>query len=533
MADTKISQLPKSSSLAGDELFVFAKGNSNGSVSAETVKEFATKEVNEGLGGKLDKSEWDKKTEQFTQYGIIRETGIVQWTDSWQNTPFILINREYDIEYHVRMDSTRNIIIQLYDESMSVVMTEWNDGSITDVKGRIAKEDIPTNAVYFRINNLTGSAGSYSNGPTFESREGAVSEAISKVATMKLNKSEWEPKNRQFNITNFRLGANGSANPSDVVSRITPFIPINHDYDIRIVARLINNLPGIQFFDEHGTFISDAFSGFHDSALVERVVPKADIPKDAVYFRAGAYASTTATEPSWENGGTFESREGATSSAIAAAKKALFIDMWNKACAHGGTSYGRYNAETGFFELNGLTDISYEDALLIYKRSPNAYAPYICQDLRVRTVLPLTRVQGQVISDRSAFEGCIRLEVVDALGNVAMGSPNAFYNCQNLREIRHPVQFDEPLPASFFYNCLRLELVKIIIKKPGTYHLECSAHLSLASFRYLVDNSIVATTAITVIVHPDVYAKLTDEANTEWYQILLDAAEKNIQFATA
>lgn len=393
MADTKISQLPKSSSLAGDELFVFAKGNSNGSVSAETVKKFATKEVNEGLGGKLDKSEWDKKTEQFTQYGIIRETGIVQETHSWQNTPFILINREYDIGYHVRMDSIRNIIIQLYDESMSVVMTKWNDGSITDVKGRIAKEDIPTNAVYFRINNLTGSAGSYSNGPTFESREGA------------------------------------------------------------------------------------------------------------------------------------------TSSAIAAAKKALFIDMWNQACTQGGNSFGRYNAQTGFFELNGLTDISYEEALLIYKRSPNAYAPFICQDLRVRTVLPLTRVQTQTISETSAFEECLKLEVVDALGTVAMSSSNAFYNCQNLREIRHPIQCDGPLPETFFHNCLRLELVKIIIKKSGTYHLECSAHLSLASFRYLVDNSIVATTPITVIVHPDVYAKLTD-ANTGWYQILLDATRKNIRFAT-
>ena len=48
----------------------------------------------------------------------------------------------------------------------------------------------------------------------------------------------------------------------------------------------------------------------------------------------------------------------------------------------------------------------------------------------------------------------------------------------------------------------------------------------------MADNAIGDTDSHAVSVHPDVYSKLTDEANTEWYQILLDAAEKNIQFAT-
>ena len=43
-------------------------------------------------------------------------------------------------------------------------------------------------------------------------------------------------------------------------------------------------------------------------------------------------------------------------------KEQLFIDMWNSAC---GTN-GKYNTETGFYELNGLTDITYEQALTIY-----------------------------------------------------------------------------------------------------------------------------------------------------------------------
>ena len=42
--------------------------------------------------------------------------------------------------------------------------------------------------------------------------------------------------------------------------------------------------------------------------------------------------------------------------------KGVFIDLWNDAAGE----WGCYNAETGFFELNGLTDITYKQALDIY-----------------------------------------------------------------------------------------------------------------------------------------------------------------------
>ena len=37
------------------------------------------------------------------------------------------------------------------------------------------------------------------------------------------------------------------------------------------------------------------------------------------------------------------------------AKLRVFVDLWNAACGQ----HGRYNEETGYFELNGLTDITY------------------------------------------------------------------------------------------------------------------------------------------------------------------------------
>ena len=67
---------------------------------------------------------------------------------------------------------------------------------------------------------------------------------------------------------------------------------------------------------------------------------------------------------------------------------ASFIVMWNLACG----IYGCYNEATGYFELNGLTDITYQQALSIYGAgaisSPNGSEFY--QSKKIRTNLPLT-----------------------------------------------------------------------------------------------------------------------------------------------
>ena len=40
------------------------------------------------------------------------------------------------------------------------------------------------------------------------------------------------------------------------------------------------------------------------------------------------------------------------------------------------------------------------------------------------------------------------------------------------------------------------------------------------------------TSPVTITVHADVYAKLTDESNTDWHALMTSAAAKNITFAT-
>lgn len=56
--------------------------------------------------------------------------------------------------------------------------------------------------------------------------------------------------------------------------------------------------------------------------------------------------------------------------------------------------------------------------------------------------------------------------------------------------------------------------------------------ISLASLTYLVNNAANGATAITVTVHAEVYAKLTDEAQADWFALLTSATAKNISFAT-
>ncbi len=58
-----------------------------------------------------------------------------------------------------------------------------------------------------------------------------------------------------------------------------------------------------------------------------------------------------------------------------------------------------------------------------------------------------------------------------------------------------------------------------------------SPPLSLESLSYIVTNA-VNPRVITITVHPDVYAKLTDPENAEWYAVNTAAQAKQIAFAT-
>ena len=218
----------------------------------------------------------------------------------------------------------------------------------------------------------------------------------------------------------------------------------------------------------------------------------------------------------------------------------LFIAQWNAACG----KYGRYNPDTGYFELNGLTDITYEEAILIYSKWSNSNLireQYWGAKIRTNIPQPLR----DVVNAESAFYNS-SIEVVNltytSIGWVRCSLHSGiFRQCQHLRRIITPLE--NPGQSSLdFENCRSLEEVRIKNSQPKDLYLSACSKLSFDSVDYIIRNG--TSKGFTVHVHKDVYAKLTgdttnaaasaltEEELTQWQQLLVDAAEKQITFAT-
>lgn len=233
------------------------------------------------------------------------------------------------------------------------------------------------------------------------------------------------------------------------------------------------------------------------------------------------------------------------------AKKRLFIDMWNNICGDDGC----YNPTTGYFELNGITNLTYNDALTIMQNSPqicrlasNALPGYTFAMSPIRTTFPL-RANGNGLGQanfNSTFKYCRYLEVVRIYGGVYVSLNSTFYaNNQagwpsSLREIT--VTCNTSLSVSGGEFPSSLVTLKLQCLNSGLSIPDCNK-ISLESMQYIVRYS--TTTAKTITVHANVYAKLTgdmtnaaaaalSEAEADaWQQIVVDASAKNITFARA
>lgn len=106
-----------------------------------------------------------------------------------------------------------------------------------------------------------------------------------------------------------------------------------------------------------------------------------------------------------------------------------------------------------------------------------------------------------------------------------------FFGCQQLVTIVGGVTFENATHNDAFKDCKSLQNVKF---KQLRYNVDLkdSPLLTLESFQYLVENA-ANTSAITVTVHADVYAKLTDPQQADWYAVNTAAQGKHISFATA
>lgn len=199
-----------------------------------------------------------------------------------------------------------------------------------------------------------------------------------------------------------------------------------------------------------------------------------------------------------------------------------FIDLFDKAAG----AYGRYNTETGFFELNGIMDIGYQEAMeimLYYTRRTLYTFHYAFTGAGVRTLIPLT-APSEGVSMRQGFARSSLEKIVFA----GMATVNdvwaAFSGCRFLRVIEGTINAPFVGFDATFGFCYALEEVRIQ-RLGNSISFKDSPLLSLESISFMVTNANNGTKAITITLHPTAYARVTDE-------LFALAAEKNITIAS-
>lgn len=225
-------------------------------------------------------------------------------------------------------------------------------------------------------------------------------------------------------------------------------------------------------------------------------------------------------------------------------KMDLFIDMFNAKCIKAG--YGRYDpdnapdAQHPFF-LNELW-LTYEDALAVDRYSTKAVITDSRSGINVgfgnqacRTLYPMLTMPSASLYGLTMYS---KIETVRIIPYYS-----SYFNCTDLRTAFKGTKlkkvfgaFNFPQVASpnyTIYDFAGYELEEFSGSKlKCSISVDNSPKLNLHTFQFMVARANNGTTPITITVHPNVYAKLTDETNTEWHKVLIDAAAKNITFAT-
>ena len=220
-----------------------------------------------------------------------------------------------------------------------------------------------------------------------------------------------------------------------------------------------------------------------------------------------------------------------------------------------------WNAGTGFYELNGLTDITEEQMLGIYCETgsfgTSGDGP-ICRYCRnSRTNLP-SLTYGVIFNDKALHpfaEGVF--EVINLIPLFAQNRPFDSYkvllynqisfaqSCHFLKEVKGAIKISYSYAGRDFNICSfceSLREIRVLMDNGGSGGSFCkdSPLLSYESVKYLVEKSTV-TTSITIIVHPTTYSYLSGSAQPtaevggtteEWQALMTAAASKQISFAT-
>ena len=210
-----------------------------------------------------------------------------------------------------------------------------------------------------------------------------------------------------------------------------------------------------------------------------------------------------------------------------AAKRQLFNDTWDVLVG----TYGRYDPATAPdaehpYLLNGLW-LSYREAIAIvaYANTPIDDVPYAFMRAKARTLIP-PQAEGSGWTGNAVWKMTFVASAIEEL--VFTSEPyvtldNTFHSCEKLKTIKTPLHLSS-VTSGTFTRCAALEEISIADLHSDISFAD-SPLLSMTSVSYMVEHA-TGTSAITITLHPDAYARVTSA-------ILAAANAKQITIASA
>ncbi len=220
-------------------------------------------------------------------------------------------------------------------------------------------------------------------------------------------------------------------------------------------------------------------------------------------------------------------RVDANEAAIADAPELAFRELWKSA----GCSVDEAADPSEMYLCNGL-GMSCAEARAVYAAGvmTNDNRTNLYANCDIRTHLP-PRIHTGVTTCNYTFRNS-KVEVVNA--SLLIPGTDCFRWFSRLRKVTlYAPNVSNQASSTTFKGCSALESIVVLSTVYArSFSLADSPLINLASLQGIVGKAQAGSAAMTITVHPDVYAKLTDESNTEWHNILMDAMAKNISFAT-
>lgn len=217
--------------------------------------------------------------------------------------------------------------------------------------------------------------------------------------------------------------------------------------------------------------------------------------------------------------------------AIADAPELAFRELWRSA----GCSVDEAADPSEMYLCNGL-GMSCAEARAVYAAgvmtNDNRTNLYAACD--IRTHLP-HRIHTGVATCNYTFRNS-KVEVVNA--SMLVPGTDCFRWCSRLRKVTlYAPNMNNTANSTIFEGCSALESIVVYgTVYARSFSLADSPLINLASLQGIIGKAQAGSAAMTITVHPDVYAKMTDTdsvtADLRWLELPVLAAEKNITFTT-